>query len=282
MSIDPIRSIRLWRKCAALPCLALAAMAGLPQPAAAAERPQIDLIDGRKVESLTLRKPGSAAVVVFENGSRATLDSWGQVLDTVSADATVFAYNRPGYANSSATDAARDGDTIVAQLRSTLRQKGLTPPYVLVGHSLGGLYMQLFARRHPDEVKGLVLVDSLYPRIVKKPQDFPVTTRLGKWLFFSNSVQREIDLIHATGETVLALPGIDDKPIVRLVNRPRSATAIPVDFGAFNVDAATRTFVRQLYPNAKTVVVDSSHQMQQTSPGVVAEAIREVLAMPPR
>lgn len=282
MSIDPIRSIGLWRKCAALPCLALAAMAGRPQPAAAAERPQIDLIDGRKVESLTLRKPGSAAVVVFENGSRATLDSWGQVLDTVSADATVFAYNRPGYANSSATDAARDGDTIVAQLRSTLRQKGLTPPYVLVGHSLGGLYMQLFARRHPDEVKGLVLVDSLYPRIVKKPQDFPVTTRLGKWLFFSNSVQREIDLIHATGETVLALPGIDDKPIVRLVNRPRSATAIPVDFGAFNVDAATRTFVRQLYPNAKTVVVDSSHQMQQTSPGVVAEAIREVLAMPRR
>ena len=138
--------------------------------------------------------------------------------------------------------------------------------------------MQLFARRYPQEVKGLVLVDALYPRIVKKPEDFPLATRVGKWLFFSNTVQREIDLIHATGETIVALPRIDDMPIIRLVNRPLSKTAIGVDFGAFNQDAQTRDFVRALYPSAKTIVADSSHQMQLTSPALVADAIREVLA----
>jgi pimeloyl-ACP methyl ester carboxylesterase len=252
----------------------------LPLAVLAAPRAQVDVIDGHKLESVTLRKAGSPAVVVFENGSRATLDGWDGVLDAVSPSATVFAYNRPGYANSEATGAARDGSTIVEALRSTLRQKGLAPPYVLVGHSLGGLYMQLLARRYPQEVKGLVLVDALYPRIVKKPEDFPLATRVGKWLFFSNTVQREIDMIHATGESIVALPGIDDKPIIRLVNRPLSKTAVGVDFGAFNQDAQTRDFVRALYPSAKTIVADSSHQMQVTSPSLVADAIREVLAAP--
>ena len=75
----------------------------------------------------------------------------------------------------------------------------------------------------------------------------------------------------------MALGGIDDKPIVRLVNVPRGATAMPVDFGAFHVDAGTRDFVRGLYPNAQTVVVDASHQMQLTHPDVVVKAVQQVL-----
>lgn len=260
--------------------LSLACLLCASPAQAAAERATVDTIDGRKLESLAIRNPAARATVVFENGSRATLDGWDKVLDAVSPGATVFAYNRPGYGQSEATAAPRDGATIVEQLRSTLRQKGLAPPYVLVGHSLGGLYMQLFARRYPDEVKGLVLVDALYPRVVKKPVDFPFYTRAGKWLFFSRTVGDEIDRIHETGDMVAALPRIDDKPIIRLVNRPLSATAIPVDFGAFNVDEGTRSFVRGLYPKAKTVVADASHQMQVTHPEIVVAAIREILAMP--
>ncbi|QNB01165.1 alpha/beta fold hydrolase [Massilia sp. Se16.2.3] len=258
----------------ALLCL----LAGLA--AAAAPRPALELVGGRQLESVTVRNPQAKAVVVFENGSRATLDGWGKVMDAVSPSATVFAYNRPGYANSAAASTPRDGATIVEELRATLKQKGLAPPYVLVGHSLGGLYMQLFARRYPNEVRGLVLVDALYPRVVKKPEDFPWTTRVAKRLFFSKTVQQEIDAIHHTGEAVLALPAIDDKPIIRLVNQPTSATAIAVDFGAFNFDPQTRALVRGLYPKAKTIVADSSHQMQSTSPELVAGAIREVLAAP--
>jgi pimeloyl-ACP methyl ester carboxylesterase len=252
-------------------------LASLPA-AAAGGQAVTESVNGRTFESKTLRHPDSKAVVVFENGARATLDSWDGVAAAVSPSATVFTYNRPGYANSAASDTPRDGATIVEELRATLKRKGLAPPYVLVGHSLGGLYMQLFARRYPQEVKGLVLVDALYPRVVKKPEEFPLTTRLGKWLFFSNTVQREIDAIHATGEAVLALPGIDDKPIIRLINQPKGSTAIAVDFGAFNFDPQTLALVRGLYPKAKTIVADSSHQMQVSDPQLVAGAIWEVLA----
>ncbi|MFC0134434.1 alpha/beta hydrolase [Massilia eurypsychrophila] len=258
--------------------LALAACLGCATPAfAAAEKASIDTIDGRKVESVTIRHPASKVVVVFESGLRGTLEKWDKVLDAVSPNATVFAYNRPGYVQSDVTDAPRDGATIVEQLRQVLRQKGLAPPYVLVGHSLGGLYMQLFARRYPNEVQGIVLVDSLMPKMMKKPESLPLTTRIGKQLFFSGTVGREIDGIYDTGEIVAALPGIDHMPMIKLINVPKSATAIPVDFGAFNRDPATVAFVRGLYPNAKKVIVDSDHQMHSANPEVVAKAIADII-----
>lgn len=229
------------------------------------------------IETLMLRHPTSPDVVVFENGSRATIDKWGVVPAQIARDATVFAYNRPGYGNSDIATTPRDGRTIVEELRTLLRQQGLQPPYVLVGHSLGGLYMQLFARTYPDEVKGLVLIDALYPGVIKKTQDFPLLTRLAGQLAFSRTVWREIEQIDETGELILRLPGIDDKPIIRLINQPTSSTAIAVDFGAFRMDDATRNAVRALYPKATTIVADSSHQMALTSPEVVTEAIRQVL-----
>ncbi|RYF04143.1 MAG: alpha/beta fold hydrolase [Oxalobacteraceae bacterium] len=237
----------------------------------------IDTIGGQRIESLTIRHPDAKAVVVFEAGSRGTIASWGTVPAAVARDATVFAWNRPGYGNSAVADTPRDGCAIVEELRRVLRHKGLQPPYVLVGHSLGGLYMQLFARAYPEEAKGLVLVESLYPRMVKKTSDFPLMTRIAARLAFSRTVWAEIERIDATGAAVLALRAIDDKPIVRLVNVPQGNTAIAVDFGAFRSDAGTRDFVRGLYPNAKKVVVDASHQMQLTHPEVVVKAVRDVL-----
>lgn len=245
---------------------------------AARPSPAVETIEGRRVESLTIRHPAAKEVVVFEGGSRNTIDKWGTVPGQLGQEASVFAYNRPGYGDSEAAATPRDGRTIVEELRRVLRHKGLQPPYVLVGHSLGGLYMQLFARAYPEEVKGLVLVDALYPRMVKKASDFPFMTRLAGQLAFSRAVWREIEQIDETGDMVLALPAIDDKPIVRLVNQPTSSTAIAVDFGAFRMDEATRSQVRALYPKAATVVADSSHQMALTSPEVVTAAIQRVLA----
>ena len=54
----------------------------------------------------------------------------------------------------------RTGAMIVAELHAVLKKAGVQPPYVLVGHSLGGLYMSLYARTYPEEVAGLILVDS--------------------------------------------------------------------------------------------------------------------------
>ena len=246
-------------------------------------------LHGASIEYLSVRAADSAGTVVFENGARADLEGWSDVIRALgaagkSADLgsskpwSVFAYDRPGIGRSEPTERARSGQQIVADLRELLQQQGLKPPYLLVGHSLGGLYTQLFARMYPNEVKGLVLVDSLYPGVIKKSEDFPFYARWGKSLFMSRMAAREVDAIHATGEAVNALPWPTQIPVIRLVNVPKSAGAIAVDFGVVNADDATIARVRAMYPGAKTVVLDSDHQIQKANPEAVLQAIQELMA----
>jgi pimeloyl-ACP methyl ester carboxylesterase len=230
-----------------------------------------------RLEMLTLTQCPAKPTIVFENGSRETFDTWDKVIAQLKTEASIFAYNRPGYGKSEATAQPRDGLTIVHALRATLRRQGLQPPYVLVGHSLGGLYMQLFARAYPREVTGLVLVDALYPGTVKKTEDFPLYTRVAKRLFFNETVNREIDDIDRTGTQVLALPWTNRIPVERLLNAPKGPGAIPVDFGAFHSGKKLTDAINGMYPNANTTIVDSDHRMQVASPEAVVAAIRRVM-----
>ncbi|XLZ72272.1 alpha/beta hydrolase family protein [Massilia sp. SR12] len=232
---------------------------------------------GRKIELLKIPKAGTAPTVVFENGSRSTLDKWDKVIADVAKEATVFAYNRPGYGKSDKPSTPRDGKTVVEELRQLLREQGLQPPYVLVGHSLGGLYMQLYARSYPQEVQGVVLVDALFPGIIKKPEDFPLTTRWAKYLFLNAAMEAEVDQINSTSQAMLSLPWNDDIPMVRLINVPKGPGAIPVDLGVINKDEKTLNMVKDMYPKACKVIVDSDHQMQVATPEVVTNAIRDVI-----
>jgi len=242
--------------------------------------PSVDVVQGHRVESaVVMGHSQRGPVVVFENGSRMPLDTWNAVIAALGPDATVLAHNRAGYGQSEAGAGPRNGEAVVEELRALLAAKGLKPPYVLVGHSLGGLYMQWFSRRYPQEVQALVLVDSVYPRIIKKPEDFPWYARLGKRWLMPRAVADEIDQIHATGEAVLALPAFDDTRIVQLFNVPTDKTAIAVDFGVTNDDAATHALVKGLYPRARKHIVDSDHQIQTDKPELVVGAIREAISL---
>jgi len=292
-------SVRLWPapgRHIHICCFVFVALASLifavAHPAKAGEAlpaPMLVRLHGQVIEQWCVCPVVSQGTVVFENGSRAELEGWTGVISALDSQSSqpapepakawsLFAYDRPGVGRSEPTDRPRDGRQIVADLRELLQQQDLKPPYLLVGHSLGGLYMQLFARLYPGEVQGLVLVDALYPGVIKRPEDFPFYTRWGKALFLNRMAAREIDAIYATGEDVLATPWSPDIPVIRLVNVPKSAGAIAVDFGVINTDAATIAVVRALYPGAKTVVVDSDHQIQKANPEVVVQAIQEVMA----
>ncbi|RZI62538.1 MAG: alpha/beta hydrolase [Rubrivivax sp.] len=247
-----------------------------------AASPTVDTVQGRRVESLTAGPAAGSPVIVFENGARMTLDTWSRVIQQLGPEATALAHNRAGYGQSEAVDGARTGEAVVEELRALLAAKQLKPPYILVGHSLGGLYMQWFARRYPQEVQGLVLVDAVYPRITKKPEDFPWYARVGKRMLMPRAVSDEVDHIHATGEAILAMPAFDDSRVVQLFNVPKGKTAVGVSFGMFDESPETRAFVKQLYPRARKHVVDSDHQVQTDKPELVAAAIREAMAFLPQ
>jgi len=114
-------------------------------------------VEGRTVEVV---EAGEGDVtVVFESGLGDDWTPWDAVASEVADSARVFAYSRPGYGESDPSADPRDAAQIVEDLRALLAARGFAPPYVLVGHSFGGAYMEWFAKAHPEEVIGLVLVD---------------------------------------------------------------------------------------------------------------------------
>jgi pimeloyl-ACP methyl ester carboxylesterase len=103
---------------------------------------------------------GAPAVVILPGGGNVTLD-WTPVYRAVSEFTRTCVVDRAGYAWS---DPAPEGhgspEAVIADARAALRSAGVEPPWVLVGHSLGGLYARRFAEEHPAEVAGLVFLDS--------------------------------------------------------------------------------------------------------------------------
>lgn len=115
-------------------------------------------VDGHAVEIVQAGAGGPT--VVFESGLGNDWTPWDDTASEVAEHTRVFAYSRPGYGDSDPTNAPRTATRIVQDLRALLLAQDIAPPYVLVGHSFGGTYMELFAKTHPDEVAGLVTVDT--------------------------------------------------------------------------------------------------------------------------
>jgi pimeloyl-ACP methyl ester carboxylesterase len=123
-------------------------------------------IDGRpmRVRTLGVSDAGRRPVVVFESGAGTGLNTWSAVLEDVSAFATVVAYDRAGIGASEDDGRPPTPQHVVRKLRALLAAAGVKPPYVLVGHSWGGLLIRVFAALYPGDVAGLVYVDSTDPR----------------------------------------------------------------------------------------------------------------------
>ena len=107
----------------------------------------------------------SGPPIVFESGLGEGIHSWGHVAPPLAACARVVLYDRPGIGRSSPRAATGIvlASAVADRLAKLLRVIGAAPPYILVGHSLGGLYVQSFARRYPNNVAAVVLIDSASP-----------------------------------------------------------------------------------------------------------------------
>jgi pimeloyl-ACP methyl ester carboxylesterase len=107
--------------------------------------------------------------VVLEPGAGGMSPSLGWIAPAVARATRVCVYDRAGRGWSEPASTAQDGAQIATDLH-TLLQRGHVPgPYVLAGHSFGGLYVLTFAARYPDEVAGMVLVDSTAPAATATP-----------------------------------------------------------------------------------------------------------------
>jgi pimeloyl-ACP methyl ester carboxylesterase len=107
-------------------------------------------------------KGSGSPTVVFDAGLGGSSLDWTLVQPEVASFTRACAYDRAGYAWSDPGPMPRDAKSIVSDLERLLGNGSVAAPYVLVGHSLGGLIVQHFARQNPQRIAGLVLVDATH------------------------------------------------------------------------------------------------------------------------
>jgi pimeloyl-ACP methyl ester carboxylesterase len=118
--------------------------------------------------------------VIFDSGMGDDLSVWKKVSDEVSKFARVITYDRAGLGWSDESPKERTSEEIVRELHSMLEKKKLIGPIILVGHSFGGVNMQQFALKYPDEIAGLVLIDSAHESQI---DNMPKPSFIKKYLF---------------------------------------------------------------------------------------------------
>jgi pimeloyl-ACP methyl ester carboxylesterase len=182
MTVRAHRRLRSWtRDWLIYPLFALLALASIgggyetvTEAVDASAHPMVGQLIDVGGHSLRLNCTGSGSpTVVLEPGAGEMSAVLGWTTPAVARDTRVCVYDRAGRGWSQPSDATQDGTQIATDLHTLLHRGDIAGPYVLAGHSFGGLYVQTFAALYPDEVAGMVLIDSTAPVLTAIPRATP-------------------------------------------------------------------------------------------------------------
>ena len=120
-------------------------------------------VDGRQIHLQVRGADSAGPTVVLEAGMGSFSPNWYWVQEELAPVVRSVSYDRAGLGWSRRSRRPRDAQTIATELRDALREAAIEPPYVLAGHSFGGLPVRAFADLYPELTAGLVLVDASHP-----------------------------------------------------------------------------------------------------------------------
>jgi pimeloyl-ACP methyl ester carboxylesterase len=221
---------------------------------------------------------GKLFLEVAGSGSPTVVRPWRTVFRALAGFTRVVAYDRAGYGGSEPSSAPRSFDQVATELHAALGASGIAPPYILVGHSLGGAYIRAFAHLFKNEVAGLVFVDpfsedafssaEVREAAIREQESHMAGAGPGlqaEWAFMKEETRRDFSGLRALGRP-------PDVPMAVLIARrdrpPKWVTALLAQYGPWVADAAEAQL---------TVVVDSGHYIQADDPQAVVAAVRRVV-----
>lgn len=269
---------------------------------AGAGSPTVVLVSGAlgrgDVWSRDLKEPEGARTMVFPAVAAFTHvieydrpGTIGEVNTSLEPDGPLFYPSR-----SDAVPQPRSGEEMVAELHDLLQSAAVPGPYVLVGHSMGGLYSRLYAMTYPDEVVGLVLVDAAQEDGFT---EFKKILTPEQWAMYTDLTVNREELLGAYPEAEINWTApLEDDPTNQQIHAAMARSPLrpmPLDvlshgipFGkpfpdwpAEEVEAVMARLqdeLAMLVPGAKHVIAtESGHNIHQDQPELVIEAIREVV-----
>lgn len=253
-------------------------------------------------------------VVILESGLGDTYLSWRKVQPQIEKFVRVCSYDRAGLGYSDASSQPRTSKVIAEELHRLLQAAKVPPPYVLVGHSMGGFDVRLFASLYRNDVAGMVLVDSSHPdqenRLPPELRNLEGSSlREGEFLEYSMpiGVPRLLDLcddapviravecnFHTARENVAemkafresaaqtaATGALGDLPLAVLSHDPeRPSTELPPDLAKPTNEAWEKMQEELAHLSTRgtqVIAKNSAHYIQIDRPELVIEAVRKVV-----
>jgi len=256
--------------------------------------PDLRMIDigGRRL-AMTCTGAGSPAVIL-ETGLGAESRDWAAVQDSISTVTRVVRYDRANRGASDPAPGPRTALDMVADLRRMLRAAEIDGPYLLVGHSFGGLIVRVYAQRHGDEVAGVVLADSmhrdqfdvfspLFPP--PSPAEPPVLGRIrafwqGGWRS-PDSTPEKIDLVASIRQD-REVTSLGDVPLHVVAAGATMRQLAPAGIGDALQEkwqSLQMDFLKLSTRAVHLLAPQSGHFVQRDAPQAVGDAIRAVIAL---
>ena len=252
--------------------------------------------------------------VILESGLGDTYVSWRKVQPQIAEFSRVCSYDRAGLGYSESSSRPRTSKVMAQELHSLLQAAGIAPPYVLVGHSLGGFNVRLYASLYRKEVAGMVLVDASHPdqdnRFPPELKNMEGTwLREAEFLEFSTPfgiprlmglcdeepVQRAAECnFHTAREGVAELKAfsesaaetaatgsLGDMPLVVLSHDPdKPSSELPPDLATPTNDVWEKMQEELAHLSSsgtQMIAKNSAHYIQIDRPDVVVDAVRKIV-----
>jgi pimeloyl-ACP methyl ester carboxylesterase len=210
--------------------------------------------------------------VVLEAGLMSTVLSWSELLHSLAGSFRVVSYDRAGLGWSDIGPMPRTANRIVDELHTLLQRAAIPPPYVLVGHSFGGLTMPLFAARFPDEVAGMVLVDPVVPAEWNPPSEHDLKmTRIGAKICRRAAILARFGLIRFVGFLLTTGVKTVAARLVRLISRGSPAESGTVSspwFAALPANEKTMASVFWIQPKFALTIASQLENLPASAASV--------------
>ena len=266
----------------------------VPAPAAAPNVPTpVSLSKDIDVGGRTLHmicKGSGSPTVVLDAGLGGSSADWVKVQDPAQQITQVCAYDRAGVGQSPSAPTPRTTQDIVDDLHTLLSNAGITAPYVLVGHSSGGLDVLLYAHQYPKDVVGVVLVDSDHQEMdvrteqimpPEKPNDSDGVKGIRQYLTEAkdpNTNPEKIDF-QASYAQLRAVTSLGNIPLVVIIAGVQDSF-LPDEL-APQITALWREMQEDhtlLSSRGRLVVAEQSdHLIPENQPQIIVDAIKEVV-----
>lgn len=215
--------------------------------------------------------------IVLLSGLGDKFDTWDPIIDQLTDRSYVFRYDRPGYGKSTAVHhgpEGRDGTFVASHLKACLDAADIKPPYVLVGHSMGGLYALCFAKMYQSLLSGLVLIDMRAPTFSAECAQRTDISSEPSWflkLLFPHHMKSEIRGARAAEGQAAEPEELKDLPVTVIAAAAHGKEAS----GALSEvwQKTQRDFMDGLDHGRFVIAEQSGHYVHHDEPALVVEEV---------